>query len=290
MVKPLSAIARFLLSVLLCAAVVCSLLAFLLQAVFDAEVYSTAAETETFVTKLHAEVMEHLESECLFYDLPYDTVKDAVPVQTVQAVAGERMAGVYQTLCYDEKLPEITLDPAPFKAAIDSFFETLPMEERPLDPDASKTIAGELAESTALVMSIGISDKVLSFARPLFAESSPLRRFSNAGVWLLLITVALMAVSAIPFKSTLRERAYGTASTLFVGSALVAVPVWLFVGLDFPSQIAIGDSALREYVNGALYTVLGRANTIVTVTFAVTAILLVAAVVWLVTDKKEKTA
>ncbi len=286
----LIAVARLLVAAVLCAAVVCSLLAFSLQAVFDSDVYGAAAETDAFVAALHTEVSEHLESECLFYDLPYDTVKEAMPVQTVQAVARERMAAVYDTLCRGTKLPAATLDPAPFKAAIDSFFETLPAEERPLDVDASKTIAGELAESTALVMSIGISDKLLASARPLFADVSPLRRVADAGAWILLTVVVLAALSLIPLKSTWRQRAYTTASTLFIGSAVVAVPMWLFVGLDLPSKIAIGDSALREYVNAVLYTVFDRANAIATAAFIVSAVLLIAAVVWLVTNKNKKTA
>lgn len=288
--KSLLSAARFLLAVVLCAAVVCSLLAFSLQAVFDSDVYGEAAETDVFVSALYTEVSEHLESECLFYDLPYDTVIKAMPVQTVQDVSREHITAVYDTLCHGTKLPSVTLDSTPFKRAIDSFFATLPVEERPLDPDASSTIAGELAESTALVMSIGISDKLLSSAHPLFAEASPLRRVAAMGIWALLAVVVLAAVSLFPFKSTLRQRAYGTASTLFVGSALVAVPMWMFAGLDLPFKIAIGDSALREYVNGVLYTVLGRANAIATITFVVTALLLIAAVVWLVTEKKEKTA
>lgn len=290
MAKPLLSITRLLIAALLCVAVVFSLLAFSLQALFDPEVYTATAETDAFVSALYTEVSEHLESEGLFYDLPYDILKAAVPRQTVQAVAKKQMAAVYRTLCSGTKLPTLTLDPAPFKNAIDSFFGTLPVEERPLDPDASQTIAEELAESTALVMSIGISDKLIKTAHPLFAESSPLRRFANAGIWLLLAVIVLMAFSLFPFKSTLRQRAYNTASTLFIGSALVAVPMWLFIGLDLPSKIAIGDSALREYVNGSLYTVLGRANTIATLTFVVAAILLIVAVVWLVTEKNKKTA
>lgn len=283
-------VARFLLAALLCVAVVCSLLAVSLQVVFNADIYGKAAETEAFVSALHEEVLEHLEAECLFYDLPYDTVKEAMPVQTVQAVALERMEAVYNALHRGTKLPSLSLDAAPFKAAIDSFFETLSFEERPLDPDASQTIAKELAESTALVMSIGISDKLIKTAHPLFAENSPLRRVANMAVWTVLAVALLAAASLYPFKSTLRQRAYSTASALFIGSAIVAVPMWLFIGHDLPSKIAIGDSALREYVNAVLCTVLDRIGTVTTIAFIVAAVLLIAAIVWLVTEKNKKTA
>jgi len=283
-------IARFLLAALLCVAVVCLLLTFSLQVMFDADIYGKAAQTEAFASALHEEVLEHLDAECLFYGLPYDTIKDAMPMQTVLGVAQERMATVYDTLCRGTKLPSLSLDSAPFKAAIDSFFETLPFEERPLDPDASQTIAKELAESTALVMSIGISDKLIKTAHPLFAENSPLRRVADSSVWLMLVIALLTAACLYPLKSTLRQRAYSAASTLFVGSAVVAVPTWLFVSLDFPAKLAIGDSALREYVSGVLYIAIDRMTAVTTTAFVISAVLLIASVVWLVKEKNKKTA
>ncbi len=284
----LLAVGRFVLAAALCTSVVVALLSFSLQTVFEREVYTAAAEADTFVSSLHTEVLEHLESECLFYDLPYDTMSAALPAETVKAAVAERMAAVYDSLCTGEALPSVTLDSAPFKAAIDSFFDTLPVEERPLDPDASQTIAGELAESIGLVMSVGISDKLLATVHPLFAESSPLRQLVDVRVWLLLAVVVLAAVSLIPLKSSVRQRTYSTAGALFIGSALVAVPVWLFAGHDLPSKLAIGDSALREYVNTILNAVIDRMTVITTIAFIVSALLLVVSVTWLMFEKTKQ--
>lgn len=282
---------RFVLAVLLCVSFVISLLFFALQAVFRRETYVAAAESDAFVSSLHTEVLEHLESECLFYDLPYDTMSAALPVQTVQVVVRERMAGVYDALCTGKTLPSVALDPAPFKAAIDSFFESLPFEERPLDADASQTIATELAQSMGLVMSAGISDKLIQTAHPLFAEASPLRQLANRGFWWLIIMTVLVVISLIPFKSSYGQRAYSTAGALFIGSTLVAVPTWLFVGHDLPSRLAVGDSALKQYVNTVLYTIINRTNVIVSVAFIICLVLLILSVMWILKENKEnKTA
>lgn len=285
--KMLLAVGRLAIMVLLCVTVAVTLMSFSLRAVFEREVYIGAALSDSFVSALYTEVQEYLESECMFYDLPYDTIKTAFSPETVKAVAMERVTVVYDSLLTGEKLPSMAVDPAPFKAAIDSFFETLPFEERPLDSDASQTIAGELAQSTGLVMGLGISDKLVSIAHPFFADTSPLRRLADLGIALLFAIMMLTAVSLIPLRSTLRQRAYTTVGTLFIGSALVAVPMWLFVGHDLPSKLAIGDSALREFVRTALYTVINRANGIATIAFVVSTLLLIASVVWLVIFKKE---
>lgn len=285
--KPLLSLARLLVAVLLCAAVVGSLLAVSLQALFKRDLYVTVAASDTVVSALHAEVLEQLESECLFYDLPYNTMKTALPENTVRTALAAYADDLYTALDSGALPSSVALDTAPFKAAIDLFFDTLPAEERPLDPDASQTIAQELSENISHVLSMGIGEKVLKTAHPLFARA---HRLVDTGVWLLLTAVVLAAVSMIPTKSTLRERAYGTASSLFVGCAIVAAPTWLFVSLDFPAKLAIGDSALREYVNGVLYTALDRMTAITTTAFVISAVLLIASVVWNVKTKKEKTA
>lgn len=283
----LLAVGRFVLAAALCAAVAVTLLSFSLQAVFTHELYGDAAQSDGFVSTLYTEAQEHLASECLFYDLPYDTMSAALPVETVRTVVLERLTAVYDALHTGETLPSATMDPAPFKAAIDSFFETLPFEERPLDPDASQTIADELSKSVALVMSIGIGDTLVKTVHPLFADTSPLRQFVDTRVWLLLSVAVLAAVSLIPFKSTLRQRAYGTAGALFIGSALMAAPTWLFVVDDLPSKLAIGDSSLKEYINAILYAVIHRTNGIATTAFVISTVLLLASVGWLVVRKKE---
>ena len=280
-------VGRFVLAAVLCVALVAALLCFALQTACERGVYIAAAETDAVVSALHTEVLEQLESECLFYDLPYDTMKTALPLDTVKTVVTERASAVHTALATGASLPSVTLSAAPFKTAIDSFFDTLPMEERPLDTDASQTIATELSESLSRVLSMGIGDKVLKTAHPLFARA---HRLADMRVWLLLGVFMLAAVGMIPVKTTFRRRAYSTVGALFLGSAITAVPTWLFASLDFPAKLAIGDSALRDFVRTVLYTVIDRMTVIVTIAFIVSAVLLTASVVWLVKDKKQKTA
>ena len=145
---------------------------------------------------------------------------------------------------------------------------------------AAATIAADFAKGTASVMQLGLTAKMVQTAHPLFAEDSLPRRVVSLYPWWSLATVVLVAISLLPFKSTLRQRAYGTAGALFIGSALAAVPTWLFVSLDFPSSIALGESALRTYVRETLYAVLDRMQFITTVAFVVGAVLLIASIVW----------
>ena len=201
-------VGRFVLAAVLCVAVALTVTCVSLRTVFKREAYTEAAATDAMVSALHTEVLEHLESECLFYDLPYDTMQAAISVDTVKTVLNERGSAVYDALSGGTPMPSVTLDSAPFKTAIDSFFDTLPTEERPLDSDASQTIADELTESVSLLMTMGMGDKFLTTAHPLFVRA---HRLVDIGAWLWLAVVILTVVSMIPVKSTLRQRAYSTA-------------------------------------------------------------------------------
>ena len=282
----LLAVGRSLLAVALCVLFAAVMFCLSLKPLFERSVYEKAVATDAVISALHAEVLDHMASECLFYDLPYDTLKTAVPVDMVKTILHERASVVYEALENGAQMSSVIVDPAPFKAAIDSFFNTLPSEERPLDPDASATIAAELAEGVSWVMNMGIGDKLINIVHPLFARA---HRFIDMGVWFLFAVIVLAAVSMLPVKTTLRQRAYSTAGALFIGSALVSVPTWLFAGLDFPDKLAIGDSALRELVNTVLYTAIHRMTLVTTTVFIVCAALLTASVVWLVKQKEEKT-
>lgn len=283
----LLACGRGVLAILLCVATAAALAVSALQPIVRRELYVSTAAKENVTQALYADALEFLESECLFYDLPFETLSTALTADMVETVLTTRMGGVYDVLRDGGTLPPITPDPEPFKAAIDTFFETLPEDEKPLDDAASATIAKEIADGVALVLGMGIGDKLTGKVSAVFSASSPLMGVM-AMEWLLWLVVGILtAISLIPLKSRLYNRAYTTAGALFIGSALTAAPTWLFAGLDFPAQLALGESALREYVKTMLYTIIGRMQTVFTVAFVISGILLIAAVVGIVHCQKE---
>ncbi len=286
MVRTALGVGRFVIALLLCVSLAASLLLTSLQPLLERQLYEATAARPEFVAALQADVQDYLDGECLFYGLPLEAVSDVLTADQIKAAAAARMASVYEALCSGEKPAAVTVDAAPFEAAIAAYFDTLPVEEKPLDTTAAATIAADFATGLAAVMQLGITEKITDMAHPVFAEQSLPRRVLKLVPWCILLAVLCAAIGLIPVRSTLRARAYGVAGAAFVGSALAAVPTWLFVGLDFPASIALGDSALREYVRLCLYTVLDRMTWITTTAFVVSAVLLTASVVWVVRKQK----
>ncbi len=287
LIRVLLAIGRTVLAIGIVISLAASLLLFSLSVLFDRELYRTHAQTKAFVTALQTDVDEFLEDECLFYGIPREVVSTVLTAEQIQKAAETRMLSVYDALCNGSEPVTVTVDAAPFTKAIQAYFDTLPIEEQPLDTMAAATIAADFAKGTASVMQLGLTAKMVQTAHPLFAEGSLPRRVVSLYPWWSLATVVLVAISLLPFKSALRQRAYGTAGALFVGSALAAVPTWLFVSLDFPASIALGESALREYIRLVLYAVLERTQAITTTAFVIGAVLLIATIVWNVCRKPK---
>lgn len=283
-------IGRSLVAVIVCLSFAASLLLWSVSALFQRESYVSVADKEAFITALHADVYDYLEDECLFYGIPFEVMDGVVTAKQLRSAVKARMGSVYDALCDGGKPESIALDAAPFQTVIQAYFDSLPIEEQPLDTAAAATIAVDFADGVSAVMQLGISEKLIKTAHPLFAENALPRKAVRVLPAALVLTLALALAGLLPIKTTLRRRAYSVSGALFVGSTLAAVPTWLFVGLDFPATIALTDSALREYVNGVLYTVLDRMTIITTTAFVISAVLLIASVVWLVTEKTKKTA
>lgn len=290
-VRVLLTVGRLAVAAIVCVSLAVSLLLWSAGALFNhRELYVSVAKDDAFIEALEADVRDHLEDECLFYGIPFEVMDGVVTPAQMRAAAKTRMESAYDALCSGGEPDAIVLDTAPFQAVIQAYFDSLPKEEQPLDTEAAATLAKDFADSVSSVMQLGVTAKLLKTAHPLFAEDALPRKVLRLLPFSVLITVLFALVGLIPVKTTLRQRVYGVSGALFVGSALIAVPTWLFVGLDFPATIALAESALREYVRLLLYAVLDRMTLITTTAFVISAMLLIAAVIWLVIEKKEKTA
>ncbi len=275
----LRSVLQTLLSVLLVISVVVTVLLFGLQnIVYNEKLYSDIPEDPVFVEGMTTYVLNDLEAECLFYDLPFDTIKGAVTEEWIRELSEEYTAAVYEALCSGNADEDFTVDPAPYRAVLDSFFASLPEEERPLDDNAAATLSEELAHSTALVMAGGLSDTILNYGYRFVYGDTLLRRIASYAVWALIAAVVLAALSLIPWGGW-RRRLYATAGSLFVGSALAFIPLWLLQRHGVVDRLALGESPLKLYINGILSGMIDGMTAISLWVFVGTLVLLAASVV-----------
>ena len=286
-VRSLVSVGRLLISALTCLSAAVLLLSLSARTLYQPSPFEAAAKGD-FRTALYAEVQDHLQSEALFYGIPYEVLQTGITQESLDKAVAARMASVYSRLCEGEQLAPVAVDAAPFEAAIAAYFKTLPVEEQPLDTNAAATIAGEIVDSTALVAASGIAERTLSLTDSVFRKTAWPRRIGDCTLWAAIGLCVLTVLSLIPIGRSFRSRLQSTAGALFVGTALVAIPVWLFERLDFPSSLVIAESALREYVTTLLYTAIGQVSTLTRGAFILSAALLVIATVILAL-KKEKT-
>ncbi len=291
----LLAAGRTLAAILLTAALVTALLTTAVGIVFDRDRYVEAAANEGFLNTLYADVQNVLKSECEEQrQLPYEPFRDTVTKPMIHKAVSDRLASIYDRMSGEGELRAVVLDPAPLAAALDRYFDGLPAEEQAeLSPDVAKQVAEEITTTLEWVLVSGVSDRLVTTVSPLFTATAKLRRLSAWAVWLWVAVAVLIAVNMIPYGSRWRKRAHVTAGALFLGSAAVAIPAWLIVDHDLPSRLIFREGdALPQYIRTLLYDVSGRIHLLVTVAFAVTAVLLVAAIVWNVWPDKpaEKTS
>lgn len=271
--------ARFLLSLLLVLSVAATLLSCVLRyALLDRTAYTKAAHSPALVNSVHTVLLNRLESECLFYDLPFETLKTAVSKETAKTLVTAQTLAMYDALFNGAPLPKVEWDGAALTRTIQSFFDTLPEQDRPTN-DAAQTIAADLINSMSPMLRIGLSDKLLAQGHSSIKKLLPLQSFATITVWLALLSVVLAVGLWLVTPKSTPQRLQTVFGMVFFGSSVVAVPFWLLRWYDLPSRLVLSESALKQYVNSVLYRIVNYSVTVTSVVFAVSAVLLFTAVV-----------
>lgn len=248
---------------------------------FEESVYHAIPETPDFVAGMTEFVLEDLNNECDIYengDKLFEKLKAVVTQDWVKSRSRQYAESVYDSLITGEQPRKIEVDPTVYQRAIDDFFAALPAEERPDDETTSQTMAEELADSTATVLQSGLVDKVLPPAHRYIYGNATVRRLSSMFGWAVAATLVLAALNLMWFGSTIRRRAYAAAGALFLGSALVFIPLWLVQRHGIADRLVLGNSPLKLYVDGVVNGLIDGMTSAALWVFALCAVLLVAAV------------
>lgn len=275
-----------------CAATV--LLACLQFGVYDERVFLDIPNDPDFVAKMQESVLDVVEHDCTSVcGIPFAVLKPTITTERIGAWAKQYCDKLYDSLRTGQKVSNFTVDPAPYRDAIVAYFESVPEADRDEDfpRDAAEIAeiadenAKELAHSTASIFEAGFPKKVFDYGHRLLYGDTLLRK--AAALWPLaaFATLLLIAVCLLPWRAW-RARVYGAAGALFVGSALVFLPLQLLQRHDITKDIKWGQSPTRWYMEGMLNGTVDRMTAIALGVFIVAAVLLVAAVVVTVWPKK----
>ncbi len=276
---------RGLLFVLLAVAVAASVwLGCLHGFVFQESLYRNMAQEDSFVSGMTTYVLNDLEAECLFYGLPFDTVKTAVSEEWVQELSQEYAASVYAGLCQGSPTADFSVDPARYRTVLEEYFAALP-EGHVADKDAPVTLANELAESTALVLSGGVNSTIIGYGHRWVYGDTGLRRMAAGWYVALIAAVVLVALNLLLSRRPLRRRLYAVSGSLFIGSALAAVPLWLARHHNIADRLALGDSPMKLYADGIINGVVHGMTQAACAVMLACLLLLAAAALWLAFEK-----
>ncbi len=125
MAKPwfrvLSAVWRTAFTVLTCLSVAVLLLSLSLGCLYQPQPFKEAADG-AFRAALYSEVQEHLQSEALFYGIPYEVLQPALTAEGLDKAVSARMDSIYPRLSGGEKLAPVAVGAAPFEAAVNADF------------------------------------------------------------------------------------------------------------------------------------------------------------------------
>jgi hypothetical protein len=213
--------------------------------------YTAFVADDRFAEDMTAFVRETLESDCLFYDLPFSVLDESVTAEAIGAYSEQYAEKIYDSLQTGEELAVPVLDAAPYVTAVSTFFESLPEEEQPLDNTAADTVGGELAANAAAVLKAGMNDTFLTMGYTVLSHSA-LKMLGDGFVWLVMTTVGMVVICVFMGIRRLRYQVYAIGFSCLLGATFVFVPLWLLQRYDLSSHLVVGDSPLKLYIDGIL--------------------------------------
>ncbi len=294
--RVLLSVSRSVLFVLLMLSFTITLLLFcLLHIVLSDTVYRSMPEDETFVSEMTEIVLKDLEDDvCEFYGFPYEVLRTAVTPEWVKELSRQYTGSLYAATVGGGEVAAPPIDSDAYYRVILDFFNDLPAEERMENPEEeARLLAEECAASTAQVLQSGLVERVIPPAHRYIYGNATVKFAAGLFFPMVGVTALLSLLSLLWFGSTWRQRLYATAGSLFLGSTLLAVPLWLIRRYDLAGNLAIGaKTPLKLYVDGILNGLVERMTTVAVWVFAVCAALLlvsVVAAVWPSEKSKGKT-
>ena len=246
--------------------------------VANKENYVNAVSASTFSDKMMEYLRDDLEGECLFYDLPFSVLDNALSVEEIARFSREYIDGVYESLLRGKPLeiPEWSADS--YMNAIESFFNSLPAEERPLDETAAITVGKEFSERALSLLKAGIQEKFLKLGYGIFSHPVILWLLEKNFLFLMLTGLAFAAALICNWHEWKRIL-YAECFALGISAGIAAIPFWLLKRYDFMKRIALMDSPLKLYVATIYNVILQKMVVITTSLFLVITVLFILSIV-----------
>lgn len=272
-------IGKALLLVFCCLATLLAILSAVIKnTLLDESTYVSVTERPGFVEDMTAFVRDELESECLFYDLPFSVIDEALSDARVETFAREYAHNVYETLTTGTALEFPEWQAQPFVDAVNTFFESLPDADRPLDITAADTVGNELSACAFSMLKAGLDEKLLMVGHRVFSHPLLCRLVDWFG-WFVTAAVLFATAGLLLAWRQIRYHLYSTALTLGIGSATSFFSFWLLRRYDPASRLALMDSPLKLYVDAVLNAILDEAIYISGWCFGIASVLVLVAIV-----------
>ncbi len=256
--------------------------------VADEANYIAVAHDPAFSEQMMSYVREDLESECLFYDLPFTVLDEALSLEQIRTFSLEYVAGVYDSLLYGAELESPEWGAQPFITAVQHFFDSLPAEEKPFDETAAVTVGTELADCTAAFLKGGIRERFLEMGHRLFLHPLFGALLGKIPVFFLLAVVCVVGIFLCGWRKW-KESVYASCFALSLSAFLAWVSFELLNRYDLMERIALADSPLKLYIESFYNSFLQEALSVTSFCLLITVVLfLVSIVLNCVTFRKKQ--
>lgn len=268
-------------SIALCLCVVLSGLSFVASAFLDEAIYTDQIVTDEYVDEIENILIERLEADSLFYDIPIDYILAGLDRAELESISAEYVRALIQSFKSGAQIPKAEYDAAYFENEIKRYLADNPDIGSFYEEETVIEIAGELKLTVDHALNsfidIGViesivrsaySNKYIAFAANNF--------YSFVGVGVL-----LAAILFILNGKKILWGIYSALGSVWCGAVLLFVPAYIIKSNNFLANTILEKGPFKLLLNGIYELLIGRLMSFSTILFIVSSVALLVSIILL---------
>ncbi len=289
MKKALLASAGWILCILIFLATVAAGLSYLCGIFTDENLYAQRVVNEKYVDQLETILIDRLESDSLYYDVPIEYIKGGVNREELTALSKEYVTALVRSFKNGTTLPKAAYDSKFFEDQIRKYLADYPEIGQFYEEETVLEIADEFTltvdNTLNTFINIGLIEKM---ARTAYSNKY-VTLLSNSIYLIIGMGLICAGLFILLCRKPLLWCAYRIFGSVWCGSVVIAIPAYLIYKNDFLSKLILEEGPFKTLLGGIYSLIMDSWISFATILFAVASVLLFAFIIVLSIKKNKET-
>lgn len=287
--KVFANIAVSLLCVILCLGIVLSFISGFCSLFLNEEKYAEQVANENYISSIEAILYDRLEGECLYYDIPFEYIKQSVKKDELKSLSDKYIHSLIVALKTGGEFPKISYDRAFVRAEIDRYLTDNPDIGMYYEEETKVELTEGFSKAIDNVLNSFFNKSIITDTARAVYSNRLIGKLADAYYWIIASVGLSAALIAVLSYKKIFIGLYKIFASAWCGSVLVFIPVKIIQHEDIISGLIIEKGPFKTLIDGIYGILMDYSVKCATLYFIITSLLLLASIVILSIYRKKDT-